>query len=107
MGINRKYVGESFDEFLKEEGIYDDVRRDAAKMLLAFQLLDAMKKAGVTKVDLARRMRTSRSSLDRILDPKNRSSSLDILERAAAALGKRLKIELEEFHVSHRTKRAG
>ncbi|MGD0091440.1 MAG: helix-turn-helix transcriptional regulator [Planctomycetota bacterium] len=96
MAVNRKHIGETLDEFLKEEGIYEEVRRDATKMVLAFQLLDAMKKQGVTKVALARRMHTSRSSLDRILDPKNKAVTLDTLDRAAAALGRRLKVELEQ-----------
>jgi antitoxin HicB len=94
MAINRKHIGTSFDSFLRKEGIRDEVRRDAAKMVLAFQLLDTMKKTGVTKVAMARHMRTSRSSLDRILDPKNKAITLDTLERAAAALGKRLRVEL-------------
>ena len=95
MAMNRKHIGGSFDAFLKDEGIRVEVRRDASKMVLAFQLLDAMKKKGVTKVALARRMHTSRSSLDRILDPRNKAVTLDTLERAATALGHRLKVELE------------
>ena len=95
MNPNRKHIGETFADFLKEEGIYEEVRRDATKMVLAFQLLDAMKKKGVTKVAMARRMHTSRSSLDRILDPKNKAVTLDTLDRAAGALGRRLKVELE------------
>lgn len=94
MALNRKYISGSLEEFLKEEGILEEVNRDAAKMVLAFQLLETMKKKGVTKVALARRMKTSRSSLDRILDPRNKAVTLDTLERAAIALGHRLKVEL-------------
>lgn len=95
MSFNRKHVGSSFDDFLKEEGIYDEVRRDSAKMVLAFKLLNEMKKKRITKVAMARKMHTSRSSLDRILDPRNRAVTLDILERAAIVLGRRLKVKLE------------
>ncbi len=67
----------------------------AAKRLLAAQLEAAMREAGISKRTLARRMRTSRSALDRLLDPGNRSLTLATLARAAAALGKGLRIDLE------------
>ena len=94
MALNRKHIGGSLDDFLKEEGIYEEVRRESAKQLLAFQLLDQMKRKKVTKVALAKRMGTSRSHLDKILDPKNADVTLDTLQRAASALGRRLKVEL-------------
>jgi DNA-binding Xre family transcriptional regulator len=65
----------------------------AIKRLLAIQLAAMMKKKRISKADMARRMKTSRSALDRLLDPKNSSVTLQTLERAAQALGKRLKVE--------------
>jgi hypothetical protein len=93
MALNRKHVGGSFDDFLKEEGIYEEVQRDAAKLVLAFQFREAMKKAKMTKQVMASRMRTSRSSLDRILDPKNSGVTLNILERAAAVFGGHIQVK--------------
>ena len=92
--MKRKHIGSSLDDFLKEEGIYEDCRRESAKLLLAYRLAEQMKRQKVTKVAMAKRMHTSRSSLSRILDPRNKAVSLDTLERAAGALGKRLKIDL-------------
>ena len=94
MTINRKHIGNSLDDFLKSEGIFEEVRRESAKQLLAFQLLDQMKRKKMSKVAMAKRMGTSRSHLDKILDPKNSDVTLDTLQRAAIALGRRLKVEL-------------
>ncbi|HLX60769.1 MAG TPA: helix-turn-helix transcriptional regulator [Planctomycetota bacterium] len=88
------YIGDDLDTFLKEEGIYEEVCRRAAKKLLALRFAEQMKRQRITKSALAKKMKTSRSSLDRVLSPTNASVSLDTLERAAAALGRRLKVEL-------------
>jgi len=88
-----KYSGSSFDDFLAEEGILEEVSAKAHKRLLALQLADIMKDTEVTKTALAQKMQTSRSQLDRLLDPDNTSITLESLERLARAVGKQLRIE--------------
>ena len=87
-------IGSAFDDFLKEEGIYEEVQAGALKKVVAHQLAMAMKDQKLTKVTMAKRMRTSRSQLDRLLDPHNESVSLDTLARAAAAVGRQIRLEL-------------
>ena len=87
-------IGSSFDEFLKEEGIYEEVTARAIKRVIARQLDGLMREQGLTKSELARRMRTSRAQLDRLLDPENDSVTLDTLARAARAVGRQLRMEL-------------
>ena len=89
-----QYTGSDFDEFLAEEGILEEVTARAHKRLLALQLQDAIEATQLTKTELAERMQTSRSQLDRLLDPENTSITLDSLERLARAVGKRLVVEL-------------
>ena len=79
-------IGSSFDDFLKEEGIYEDVTAGAVKRLLARQIEEAMRADAVTKSEMARRMKTSRSQLDRILDPDNDRIQLDTVIKAARVL---------------------
>jgi antitoxin HicB len=88
-------VGSSFDDFLKEQGTYEATVDQAVKRVLAFQLEQAMKEQGITKVVMAQRLRTSRSQLNRVLDPKNERVSLNLLTRAAEALGRKLHLELQ------------
>jgi predicted XRE-type DNA-binding protein len=88
------HIGESFDSFLKEEGIYESVKTTAIKRVLAMQLEEAMKQQSLTKVEMARRMRTSRVQLDRLLDPDNDSVTLATLRRAAAIVGREVRLEL-------------
>jgi hypothetical protein len=88
------HIGSSFDDFLKEEGIYQDVQTTAIKRVLASQLEAAMKTRKLTKVEMARRMRTSRVQLDRLLDPDNDSVTLATLRRAAAVVGREVRLEL-------------
>lgn len=88
--------GSSFDDFLKEEGIYEEVTATAMKRVLAWQIAQAMKKQRVTKSAMAKRMRTSRAALDRLLDAKNTSVTLQTMGRAAAVLGKELSITLKD-----------
>ena len=92
MKKNRQ-IGSDFDDFLSEEGLLADAEAVAIKRVIAFQLAAMMKKNRLSKAELARRMKTSRSALDRLLDPKNASVTLQTLERAAQALGKRLRVE--------------
>jgi len=91
----KKDVGSSFDEFLEEEGILEDVSAVAVKRLIAFQLAEKMSEKNLTKSELARRMATSRSALDRLLDPDNSSVTLQTLQSAVQALGGRLNVELD------------
>jgi len=88
------YIGSTLDDFLLEDGTYDEVQAIAVKRVLAFQVEESMKKAGLTKTEMARRMRTTRAQLDRLLDPDNPSTTLQTLVRAAGAVGKRLRISL-------------
>lgn len=90
----KRHIGSSFDDYLAEEGILAEVTAVAQKRVLAWQITEAMRRSRLSKVQLARRMRTSRAALDRLLDPENPSVTLSTMGRAAAALGKRLKIEL-------------
>jgi antitoxin HicB len=89
-------IGSSFEDFLKEEGIYEEVQAQAVKEALAWQIEQAIKTPGLTKAEMARRMQTSRVQLDRLLDPKNTSVTLHTLQRAAAILGKRVRLDLVE-----------
>ncbi len=88
------HIGSSFDNFLKEDGIYEEVTAVAVKRSLAMELEKAMKAQKITKVEMAHRMETSRSQLNRLLDPDNDKVQLDTLYKAASAVGKNLKLEL-------------
>ena len=92
--INPAHAGSSFDDFLKEEGLYEDVRAQAVKSVIAWQIAEEMKKQGLSKVAMAKRMGTSRSSLDRLLDPDNDALALSTLTRAATVLGKEVQVSL-------------
>jgi antitoxin HicB len=86
--------GSSFDDFLKECGIYEEVREAAAKAVIAWQLVEQMKTKKLSKAALARQLGTSATQINRVLDPKNEAVSLATLKKAAHALGKRLRVEL-------------
>ena len=90
------HTGSSFDDFLKEEGIYEEVQARAIKRALAEQLDDAMQSSMLSKVNMAQRMATSRSQLDRVLDPSNLSIQLDTLIKAARAVGRTVEIRLKQ-----------
>ena len=87
-------IGSAFDDFLKDEGTYEATQSVAIKRVLAWQIEKAMKKQHLTKAEMARRMETSRSQLDRLLDPERNSVTLETLTRAARAIGRQLKLEL-------------
>jgi DNA-binding Xre family transcriptional regulator len=78
---------------LSEEGLLPDTEAVAIKRVVAFQIAQMMRKQRISKLDMARRMKTSRAALDRLLDPDNASVTLQTLQRAARALGKRLRVE--------------
>ena len=87
-------IGSSLDDFLKEDGSYEEVTARAIKRVLARQLDDLMKRDKISKTELASRMQTSRTQLDRLLDPDNESVTLATLARAAQAVGRHLRMEL-------------
>ena len=86
--------GSTFSAFLKDEGTYDETTAVAVKRVLAFQLEQAMEKQHLSKNQMAKRMKTSRSQLDRILDPENPNIQLDTILKAASVLGRELHLEL-------------
>jgi len=89
-----KHKGSDFDSFLEDEGLLAEVEAVAAKRVLVYQFESAMKKKHLSKISMAKRMQTSRSALDRLLDPENASVTLQTMEKAALILGKKLKITL-------------
>src|ERR1700739_2063338 len=94
---NRKTIdhsGSTFDSFLEQEGIREEVEAVAIKRVLAWQLGKAMKEQQKTKQAMAKRLRTSRSQLDRLLDPRNVAVTLDSITRATRELGKRVIIRM-------------
>ena len=93
--MGKKNVGSGFDEFLREEDLLEEANAVAIKRVVAHQLATLMEEQGLTKVEMARRMETSRAALDRLLDPENPSVTLQTLQSAAAAVGGRLRVQLE------------
>jgi antitoxin HicB len=91
--MGKKHMGSSIDDFLKEEGIFEEAQAQAVKEVVAWQLTEAMKKKKISKNKMARLLKTSRTQVDRILDPKN-DITLGSLQRAAAIVGRRVMIEL-------------
>jgi antitoxin HicB len=91
--MSKKHMGSSIDDFLKEEGIFEEAQMQAVKEVVAWQLTEAMKKKRISKNKLATLLKTSRTQVDRILDPKN-DITLGSLQRAAAMVGRRVTIEL-------------
>lgn len=92
--VDEKHIGGDFDEFLRDEDLLEDAEAVAAKRVIAFQIAQEMERAHLSHSELARRMKTSRSAVERLLDPTNPSVTLSTLERAASAVGKRLTIQL-------------
>jgi antitoxin HicB len=93
-GKKKGRIGSSFNDFLKDERLDQEASAVAIKRVLAWQLEKAMAKEGVTKNEMAKRMRTSRSQLERILDPDNDKIQLDTVFKAARVLGRVLRLEL-------------
>ena len=88
------HIGSSLEDFLKEEGLYEDATNYAVKRVLAWQVEQAMREQGITKVEMARRMGTSRAHLNKLLDPENDKVQLDTVKRAAAAIGRSVRLVL-------------
>ncbi|MCF8077461.1 MAG: helix-turn-helix domain-containing protein [Desulfotignum sp.] len=95
-----KHIGSSFDNFLQEEGLMAEAETTALKRVLAYQIKQEMELQNISKTALAKMMKISRSSVDRLLDPKNSSVTLLTLENVAVALGKRLKLQFAYFRQS-------
>jgi len=103
--MSKKHVGSTIDDFLKEEGIFEDAQAQAVKEVVAWQLAQAMKKKKISKSRMAALLKTSRTQVDRLLDPKN-DITLSSLQRAAAMVGRRLTIELVWSRAQASIKRA-
>jgi antitoxin HicB len=88
------HTGSDFDDFLREEGLYEECSAIAIKRVLARQLAEEMKQKKMTKTEMATRMQTSRTQLDRLLDPEKTGVSLETIQRAASVVGRQLRIEL-------------
>ncbi len=97
------HSGSTFDSFLEQEGIREEVEAVAIKRVLAWQLEQTMRQQQKTKQAMAKQLHTSRSQLDRLLDPRNVSVTLDTIARAARALGKRLIIQVADAKAAKRT----
>lgn len=94
MTLKRKHIGSSFDDFLAEEAMLEEATATAVKRVIAWQIEQEMMARKLTKTALAQKMRTSRAALNRLLDAEDTSLTLTTLAGAAAALGKKIKIEL-------------
>jgi hypothetical protein len=92
--MKKSNIGSTIDSWLREEGLYEKVSAAAIKRVVARQVEAAMRQKGLTKVEMARRMRTSRSALDRLLDPDNGAITLSTLQKAAAVVGRQVRLEL-------------
>jgi len=90
----KTHWGSTLDDFLKEEGIYEETKAQVAKEMIAWQIEQAMKKKGLTKKRMAELMETSRTQVDRLLNPKDHNVTLATLEKAAAVVGRQLRLEL-------------
>ena len=91
--MSKKHMGSSIDDFLKEEGVFEEAQAQAIKEVVAWQLAEAMKKKKISKARMATLLKTSRTQIDRLLDPEN-DITLSSLQRAAAVVGRRVMIEL-------------
>jgi antitoxin HicB len=94
MSTTNPHIGSSFEDFLNEEGLAADANAHAIKRVLAWQIEQAMTEQNITKSEMAKRMKTSRAQLDRLLDPENDKVQLDTMQRAAAAVGRTLHLGL-------------
>ena len=96
--MSNEHIGSDFDDFLKEEGIFEEVESGAIKKVIACMIEQTMAETHITKSEMARRMGTSRTQLDRLLDPENQSVTLATIAKAAKAIGKKISISFDEMH---------
>jgi DNA-binding Xre family transcriptional regulator len=92
--MKQKHMGSKFEDFLAEEGILEECRASAIKFKIAHELQKAMAQRELTKADLARKLRTSRTGVERLLDPENTSITLNTMAKVAQLLGKRIEFAL-------------
>jgi hypothetical protein len=90
----KAHWGSTLDDFLKGEGIYEEAKAQVSKEMIAWQIAQAMKKKGLTKKRMAELMETSRTQIDRLLNPPDHNVTLATLEKAAAIVGRQLRVEL-------------
>ena len=88
--MKRKHVGSKFEDFLAEDGILEECRASAIKFKIARELEKAMNEQDISKAEIARRLKTSRTGVDRLLDPENTSITLNTMAKVASLLGKRI-----------------
>jgi DNA-binding phage protein len=93
MNTNNQHLGSSLDDFLHEEGIYDAAKAEAVTRVISWQIAEEMRKKGITKMQMAEQMHTSRTQVDRILKAKG-NVTIETLQRAAALIGRKLHLEL-------------
>jgi hypothetical protein len=91
--MSKKHMGSSIDDFLKGEGLFEEAQAEAVKEVVTWQLAEAMKKEKISKAKMARLLKTSRTQVDRLLDPRN-DVTLSSLQRPAAMVGRRVRVEL-------------
>ena len=91
--MSKRHMGSSIDDFLKEEGVFEEAQTQAVKEVVAWQLAEAMRKRRISKNKMATLLKTSRTQVDRLLDARD-DITLSSLQRAAAAVGRRVVIEL-------------
>lgn len=92
--MKNDHLGSNFDEFLKAEDLHADAEAVAIKRVIAYQIEQSMKEQNLTKTEMSRRMKTSRATLERLLDPSTRSVTIQTIVRATHALGKSLQIKI-------------
>ena len=92
--MKRKHLGSKFEDFLAEDGILEECRASAIKFKIARELEGAMKKQNISKAEMAKRLKTSRTGVDRLLDPENTSITLNTMAKVASLLGKRIEFAL-------------
>jgi DNA-binding Xre family transcriptional regulator len=95
--VSNSHIGSDFDDFLREEGIFEEIEARAIKKVIAAMIEQTMAEKHVTKTEMARRMATSRGQLNRLLDPANPSVTLATLAKAARAIGKRMSISFDDL----------
>jgi DNA-binding Xre family transcriptional regulator len=94
MNGSNRHIGSTFESWLDEQGIREEVTTEAIKAVIAHQIAEAMREKGLSKTAMAARMQTSRAQLDRLLDPENGGVTLETLQRAARIVGRELRLEL-------------
>ena len=93
MNTNKQHLGSTLDDFLREEGIYESAKTEAVTRVISWQIAEEMRKKGITKMQMAEKMHTSRTQVDRILKAKG-NVTIETLQRAAALIGRELRLEL-------------